>query len=167
VKLYTELGHGLSVKLYLPRWFGEGVADRLRTEPVAPPRAQNAELVLVVKDDPQVLKVTVGMLKELGYRTLEADGGDSALKQLDSHPEARLLLTDIVMRDMNGRRLAEQALQRRPGLKVLFATGYTRNAVVHNGIVDPGVELIVKPFTLEALAHKVAQILGRPLRRGG
>ena len=102
------------------------------------------------------------MLSELGYRTLAAESAAKALELLDANADVRLLLTDIVMPDMNGRRLAEAAVKRRPGLAVLFATGYTRNAVVHNGTIDPDVELIMKPFSLDALAQKVARVL-----RGG
>ena len=101
------------------------------------------------------------MLSELGYRTLAAESAAKALELLDANADVCLLLTDIVMPDMNGRRLAEAAVKHRPGLAVLFATGYTRNAVVHNGTIDPDVELIMKPFSLDALAQKVARVLRR------
>ena len=78
---------------------------------------------------------------------------------LDAHPEVDLLFTDVVMPDMNGRQLADEARRRKPALKVLFTTGYTRNAIVHNGVLDPGVQLISKPFTLDQLARKVAAVL--------
>jgi DNA-binding NtrC family response regulator len=81
---------------------------------------------------------------------------------LDGHPDVTMLLTDIVMPDVNGRRLAEEAVKRRPGLKVLYMTGFTRNAVVHNGVLDPGVNFLQKPFTLEQLAGKVRGVLGAP-----
>jgi|RhiMethySRZTD1v2_1073278.scaffolds.fasta_scaffold92095_3 signal transduction histidine kinase/CheY-like chemotaxis protein len=163
VRIYSEPGQGVSVKLYLPRFYGP--AEVTAPEPQAPahlPLSQVNELVLVVEDDPAVLKLTVGMLSELGYRTLAAESAAKALELLDANADVRLLLTDIVMPDMNGRRLAEAAVKRRPGLAVLFATGYTRNAVVHNGTIDPDVELIMKPFSLDALAQKVARVL-----RGG
>ena len=102
------------------------------------------------------------MLSELGYRTLAAESAAKALELLDANADVRLLLTDIVMPDMNGRRLAEAAVKRRAGLAVLFATGYTR--VVHNGTIDPDVELIMKPFPLDALAPKG---LPRAARRQG
>jgi CheY-like chemotaxis protein len=95
----------------------------------------------------------------LGYRVLEADGGTAALRLLDQHPEVTLLFTDVVMPEMDGRRLADEALRRRPDLRVLFTTGYTRNAVVHNGVLDPGVHLIGKPFAVEALAAKLREVL--------
>ena len=90
---------------------------------------------------------------------LEADGAFAALQLLDAHPDIALLFTDIVMPDVNGRKLADEARRRRPNLKVLFTTGYTRNAVVHNGVLDPGVEMIGKPFTIEQLAAKVRGVL--------
>jgi CheY-like chemotaxis protein len=95
----------------------------------------------------------------LGYRVVEADGAAAALQRLEEHSEIALLFTDIVMPDVNGRKLADEARRRRPGLRVLFTTGYTRNAVVHNGILDPGVEMIGKPFTIEQLAAKVREVL--------
>jgi CheY-like chemotaxis protein len=161
VRIYSEPGQGVSVKLYLPRFYGP--AEVTAPEPQAPahlPLSQVNELVLVVEDDPAVLKLTVGMLSELGYRTLAAESAAKALELLDANADVRLLLTDIVMPEMNGRRLAEAAVKRRAGLAVLFATGYTR--VVHNGTIDPDVELIMKSFSLDALAQKVARVL-----RGG
>jgi len=95
----------------------------------------------------------------LGYQVLEADGGAAALRILDTHPEIDLLFTDVVMPEINGRKLADEALKRRPDLKVLFTTGYTRNAIVHNGVLDAGVFLIGKPFSLEELAARVREVL--------
>ena len=115
----------------------------------------------LVEDDPAVRTSTVEILAELGYRTCAAGTAAQALELLDRHPDVSLLFTDVVMPDMNGRRLAEEALKHRPDLKVLYTTGYTRNAIVHNGVLDPGVELIMKPFSMEQLARKIAQILYR------
>jgi CheY-like chemotaxis protein len=106
-----------------------------------------------------VRQFSVDALTELGYRVLEADGASAALKLIDAHPEIALLFTDVVMPEVNGRKLADEALRRRPDLKVLFTTGYTRNAVVHNGVLDPGVQLIGKPFTIEELAARVRALL--------
>ena len=117
------------------------------------------EVILVVEDEPAVRQFSVDALSELGYRVLEADGAAAALRLLEDHPEIRLLFSDVVMPDVNGRRLADEAKARRPDLKVLFTTGYTRNAVVHNGVLDPGVDMIGKPFTIEALAAKVREVL--------
>ncbi|MFD1959061.1 response regulator [Novosphingobium panipatense] len=116
-------------------------------------------MILVVEDEAAVRRFSVDALNELGYHVLEAEGAVAALRLVDSHPEITLLFTDIVMPDMNGRKLAEEALRRRPDLKILYTSGYTRNAVVHNGVIDPGVELIGKPFTIEQLATKIRSVL--------
>ncbi len=163
VKIYSEVGVGTTVKLYLPRLVGN--ADDLAD--VQPSRSQpygmgSGEVVLVVEDDPDVRRLTVEMLEELNYVALSAEGGVRALEIIDSSQQIALLLTDIIMPDMNGRALAEEAVKRRPGLQVLFTTGYTRNAIVHNGVLDQGVSLIVKPFTIEALAAKLAEMLKKP-----
>jgi CheY-like chemotaxis protein len=118
-------------------------------------------VVLVVEDDEHVRALTVAMVRELGYTVLEADSGIAALRELDAHPEITLLFTDIVMPEMNGRRLADEAVQRRPALKVLFTTGFTRNAVIHNGALDADVHFITKPFTLEALSAKLKDVMER------
>jgi CheY-like chemotaxis protein len=122
-------------------------------------RGQPDEIILVVEDDEQVRSVAVKNIEELGYGTLEAQNAAAALRILDAHPGIVLLFTDIVMPDMNGRALADEARRRRPALKVLFTTGFTRNAVVHNGVVDAGVNFIAKPFSIEALATKIRTAL--------
>ena len=106
-------------------------------------------------------QVSVEALATLGYQVFEADGATTALALLDQHPEIALLFTDVIMPDVNGRQLADEACRRRPDLKVLFTTGYTRNAVVHNGVLDAGVELLGKPFTLDQLAEKVRDVLAK------
>jgi CheY-like chemotaxis protein len=92
---------------------------------------------------------------------IHAGSGEEALRKLDEHPDVALLFTDIVMPAMDGRKLAEEATARRPGLKVLFTTGFTRNAVVHNGVLDPGVNFLAKPFTVDQLAAKVREVLAQ------
>jgi PAS domain S-box-containing protein len=160
VRIYSEPGEGTSVKIYLPRYFG--TADKsvpiLRKHDLA--RAIGAECILVVEDDHALRSYTVEILRELGYHVLEAQHGLDALPVLESLQQIDLLFTDIVMPGgMNGRQLADAALSRKPGLKVLFATGYSRNAIVHQGRMDPGVEMIGKPFSMVALATKVRAIL--------
>jgi CheY-like chemotaxis protein len=118
----------------------------------------DGERVLLVEDDDDVRRVTVDMLTELGFSVLSASNGTEALAIIDQAPDLLLMVTDVVMPGMNGRKLAEAARARRPGLKVLFTTGYTRNAIVHNGTLDEGVELLAKPFALEDIAAKIAQI---------
>ncbi|WP_398491771.1 ATP-binding protein [Variovorax sp.] len=159
VKIYSEVGHGTTVKVYLPRFAGAGEdgPDAERADEV--PLGEMQEVVLVVEDEPAVRQFSVDALTELGYRVLEADGAAAALRQLEAHPEIALLFTDVVMPEVNGAKLAEEVRRRWPAVKILFTTGYTRNAVVHNGVLDAGVELIGKPFTLEALAVKVREVL--------
>jgi PAS domain S-box-containing protein len=164
VKIYSEVGQGTSVKIYLPRYAG--------AEPVASERDQASvlltgdatDVVLVVEDDDAMREFSVAALGELGYRVHEAASAAHALRLLEAHPEIKLLFTDVVMPGVNGAKLAAEALQQRPDLKVLYTTGYTRNAVVHNGVLDAGVDLIGKPFTVEALAMKVREVLDAPPR---
>ena len=159
VKIYSEVGEGTTVKLYLPRYRGsENVVDeRLESHQLPPGRS---ELVLVVEDDPDVRDYTVEMVGDLGYSVLSASDGASALRLLDSNREVSLLFTDVGLPGgMNGRQLAEQALRRQPRLKVLYTTGYARNAIVHQGRLDPGVEVIFKPFTYSDLATKIRRVL--------
>jgi CheY-like chemotaxis protein len=114
----------------------------------------------VIENEPMVRDFTISALDDAGYRVLAAGDGPAGLAILDAHPEIALLFTDVVLAGpLNGRRVADEALRRRPGLKVLFTTGYTRNAIVHNGRLDEGVELIFKPFTAVSLAEKVARVL--------
>ena len=162
VKIYSEPGHGTTVKVYLPRLLTtveEGTEEDTAADL---PTGDTQEVILVVEDEPAVRQFSVDALSELGYRVLEADGAVMALRLLDTHPEIALMFTDVVLPDINGRRLADEARARRPDLKVLFTTGYTRNAVVHNGVLDHGVELIGKPFTVEELAAKVRDVLDAP-----
>ena len=158
VKIYSEVGVGTTVKLYLPRLTGVTIAAPGAAAAETVVGGDLRELILVVDDEAGVRAVAVESLRDLGYRVIEADGAAAALALLETHDVA-LLFTDIVMPEVNGAKLAEAARARRPGLKVLFTTGYTRNAVVHNGVVDAGVDLIGKPFTFEALAAKVRSVL--------
>jgi signal transduction histidine kinase len=160
VRIYSEIGEGTSVKIYLPRFFG--TIDK--ADPIAQKRglarAIGAEYILVVEDDNALRAYTVEILTELGYHVLEAQHGLDALSILEAPNQIDLLFTDVVMPGgMNGRQLADEALLRRPSLKILFATGYTRNAIVHHGRLDPGVQMIGKPYSMETLASKVRIIL--------
>ena len=163
VKIYSEQGQGTTVKIYLPRLLSTEVASSNdEAEPHLLALGDYNEIVLVVEDEPAVRQFSADALTELGYRVLEADSAQAALRLLDAHPDIALLFTDIVMPEVNGRKLADEARRLRPNLKVLFTTGYTRNAIVHNGVLDPGVELISKPFTIDELAAKVREMLDRP-----
>jgi CheY-like chemotaxis protein len=116
-----------------------------------------------VEDEPGVLEYSEQILTEEGYTVLSASDGPKALLVLEQRPDIALLFTDVGLPGgMTGRDLAEQAVRRRPRLKVLYATGYARNAIVHNGQLDPGVELLTKPFTSEELIRRVARLLGEP-----
>jgi nitrogen-specific signal transduction histidine kinase/CheY-like chemotaxis protein len=159
VKIYSEPGEGTTVKVYLPRFLGAEERPSDLPGPRPTPAGAPREIVLVVEDEERVRDFTVEALRDLGYTTLHADGAASALRALDAHPDVTLLLTDIVMPDVNGRKLAEEALRRRPELKVLYMTGFTRNAVVHNGVLDTGVHLLTKPFTVDELGARVRGVL--------
>lgn len=160
VRVYSEAGQGTTAKLYLPRFHGE-----LTSPPVAPARRDvtlpgGQERVLLVEDDDGVRAYSSGVLRELGYTVIEAADGASALAALDEHPRIDLLFTDVVLPGgVHGHKLAAQVRERQPGIQVLFTSGYTRNAIVHNGRLDPGVQLITKPFTYEELALRVRRLL--------
>jgi len=159
VKIYSEVGEGTTVKIYLPRLSGASVESGGAPHEPPPAAGELPELVLLVEDEPAVRQYSAEALRELGYRVLEAESAAAALELLEAHPDIDLLFTDVVMPDVNGARLAAEARRRKPDLKVLFTTGYTRSAVVHNGVLDPGVEMIGKPFTLDALATKIRFVL--------
>lgn len=160
VKIYSEPGQGTIIKIYLPRHYGPDATGSY----VAPlsdslPRAQGEEIILLVEDEERVRHMSVDSLRELGYTVVQASDGEQALAMLTIQPRIDMLFTDIVMPGINGRILADRAREARPGLKVLYTTGYTRNAIVHNGMLDPGVSFLAKPFTLDQLAVKVRQVL--------
>jgi PAS domain S-box-containing protein len=160
LKLYSELGHGTSVKLYLPRYLGNAQpVEQMAVERSGLPLAAPGECVLVVEDDPKVRLISLASLRELGYEVLEAASGPEALALLKDHPGISLLFTDVVMPVMTGKQLADQVSHTQPDLPVLYTTGYTRNAIVHNGMLDSGVALLSKPFTLRELALKVRAVL--------
>jgi signal transduction histidine kinase/CheY-like chemotaxis protein len=161
-KIYSEPGDGTTIKLYLPRLAVAGEGAETAAEVQALPEGSSERLILVVEDDEDVRAHAVAILKELGYSVLEAGDGRSALRTLEAHPEVQLLFTDVGLPGgVNGRQLADDARQRYPELLVLFTTGYARNAIVHQGRLDPGVELITKPFTFAALATKVHALFER------
>ena len=158
IRIYSELGQGTTIKIYLPRsLIGAAAVADLRKEA---PAHGGSETILVVEDHEDLRNYSTGVLRELGYDVLEAANGHSALEMLQTHNDVDLLFTDVVLPEgMDGRRLSDEATRRRPGIKVLFTTGYTRNAIVHNGRLDAGVQLITKPFSFAELAAKVRAIL--------
>ena len=160
VAIYSEPDRGTTVRLYLPRHFGDA-AEMERMTPTMLPEGSAREVILVVEDEDGVRDLAVEALRDLRYTVIHAEGAKDALRMLDTHPEIALLFTDVVMPEVNGRELAEAVHERRPDLPVLFTTGYTRNAIVHNGLVDADVQLLAKPYTLEQLALKVRQAMVR------
>jgi PAS domain S-box-containing protein len=158
IRIYSEVGVGTTIKIYLPRLVGGEVA--VEQAPSTATVDGGSETILLVEDHEDLRAYSAGVLRELGYQVLEAANGRAALDVLQAHNDVALLFTDVVMpAGLDGRQLADEAVRRRPGIKVLYTTGYTRNAIVHNGHLDPGVNLISKPFTYRELATKVRQLL--------
>jgi CheY-like chemotaxis protein len=147
------------VKLYLPRYRGEGDVDSILPALGDEHQTLDGELVLVVEDEPVVRSLVVEVLHELGYRTLEAADGPAALRMLETDVRIQLLVTDIGLPGLNGRQVADAARVTRPDLKVLFMTGYAENAALANGFLEPGMQMITKPFALEALGTRVKEML--------
>ncbi|HKE95522.1 MAG TPA: ATP-binding protein [Povalibacter sp.] len=160
VTIYSEVGQGTTVKLYFPRYLG---STPMQTTDVAGvvPKASHDEVVLVVEDNMEVRTYSVTILAELGYHVLEASNTEQALDLLETAPRVDLLFTDVVLPGKSGRMLADAARTQRPGLRVLYTTGYSRNAIVHHGRLDPGVQLISKPFTFEELGRRIRDTLDK------
>jgi len=150
----SKLGQGTSVKLYLPRHHGD-IAAKHASAVRAAEHAATGETVLVVEDEAVVRGVILEMLGEQGYRTLEAVDGPSGLRILRSNARIDLLVTDVGLPGMNGRQLADQARETRPGLKILFITGYAESAAIADGFLQPGMEMITKPFDLDNLSQRI------------
>jgi CheY-like chemotaxis protein len=158
VSIYSEPGEGTSVKLYFPRYLGNASDDTASQTSYAP-KGEGDEVILVVEDNEDVRVYSAGILQELGYSVLEAADADAALAIVQSDARIDLLFTDVVLPGKSGRVLADAAKVARPQLPVLFTTGYSRNAIVHHGRLDAGVQLIGKPFTFEQLATRVRDLL--------
>jgi two-component system, NtrC family, sensor kinase len=157
VKIYSEPGEGTTIKLYFPRRYADE-SDLSDEGPVNSERGRG-ETILVVEDDDGVRQYVSEILRDLNYQIIEAKDSATALRLLDADKKFDLLLTDVVLPGKNGRELATEVEQRRPGTKVIFMTGYSRNAIVHHGRLDPGTELIQKPLIERVLARKIRQIL--------
>jgi signal transduction histidine kinase len=156
IKIYSEPGHGTTVKLYLPR-----STEAEDAGPAAPGEAIHGdETVLVVEDDADVRATVIGLLRDLGYRVLEAASGAQALTILESGEPIDLLFTDVVMTgSVTGKVLAQTARELRPGIKVLFTSGYTENSIIHQGRLDAGVQLLSKPYRRDELAARLRTVL--------
>jgi signal transduction histidine kinase/CheY-like chemotaxis protein len=163
IKIYSEMDHGTTVKVYFPRYVGDGAAQSDFSEPPEKqaPAGSPQEVILVVDDDEAVREIHVSMLRELNYTVRHAAGGPEAIALMREMGDIALLFTDVVMPTMSGRELAENARMLHPDIKVLYTTGYTPNAVVHNGVVDHGVDLLPKPFRHDQLARKIRAVLDR------
>ncbi len=164
IRFYSEVGAGTTAKIYLPRMSGaariESVPAAARTESAQLPAARSGETVLMVEDDDDVRNSTESLLRELGYAVLTARNGPEALGQVRGGERIDILFTDVVLpQGMNGRTLSIEAIALRPGLPVLFTTGYARNAIVHNGQLDPDVQFLAKPYTQRELALKLRAVL--------
>ncbi|WP_235537413.1 hybrid sensor histidine kinase/response regulator [Sphingomonas sp. Root1294] len=161
VYIDSVIGEGTTVTLYLPRAISEMAAPAEAVEAVVP-MGSASETVLVVEDNDDVRAYTVGVLRELGYRVIEAYDGAAGLRLLEKQDRSiQLLLTDVVMPEMSGPALVEAARRLQPDLKVLYNSGYTRDAIMRDGKLEPGVDLIAKPFTFMTLAAKVRELLDR------
>ncbi|MCF5722780.1 ATP-binding protein [Pseudomonas syringae] len=158
VTIHSEVDKGTTVSLFLPRFIGEIVAD-VATDPAMLPFAQAGETVLIVEDDPAVRVLVSAVLKELGYSFVEAGDATAALPIIESDQRIDLMISDVGLPGMNGRQLAEIGRQLRPDLKVLFITGYAEHAAVRGGFLDPGMQLITKPFTFDLLTAKVREMI--------
>jgi CheY-like chemotaxis protein len=158
VRIESAEGQGTTVKLYLPRYQGAAVETRQIAAPDTP--YGSGEVVLLVEDEPSVRLLIGEVLSELGYGCLEAADAKSAIPILASQTRLDLMITDVGLPVMNGRQLAEIARQHRPELKVLFVTGYAEHATTRTGFLAPGMDIVIKPFALDALAVKIREMFG-------
>jgi CheY-like chemotaxis protein len=158
--IYSEVGSGTTVKLYLPRHHGEGEdAEEALSASIEEHRSAHGEVVLVVEDETAVRELVIDVLEELGYCPVQAHDGLAGLKLLQSDMRVDLLVTDVGLPGLNGRQLADYAREHRPGLKVLFMTGYAEIATMANGFLEPGMQMITKPFAIEALATRIRDMI--------
>ena len=158
IKVYSEVGNGTTIKLYLPR-AADAAGERATPAPV-PAVKGGSERILVVEDDALVRQQVSAQLRGLGYAIHTVNDAVEALALLETGAEFDLMFTDVILPGgMTGRRLAEEAVRRRPGLKVLFTSGYSENAVVHHGRLDPGVLLLAKPYRKDDLARIIRRAL--------
>ncbi|WP_348749617.1 response regulator [Pseudomonas rhodesiae] len=161
VIIHSEVDKGTTVSLFLPRFIGEVIAQQT-LNPTLLPFANEGETVLIVEDDAAVRVLVSAVLKELGYAYVEVGDGHSAVPIIQSDQRIDLLISDVGLPGMNGRQLAEMGRQIRPDLKVLFITGYAEHAAVRGGFLDPGMQLITKPFTFDLLTAKVREMICAP-----
>jgi CheY-like chemotaxis protein len=160
VRIYSEEGQGTTLCIYLPRHLGQEEVVEAAPDLADAPRAEQGETVLVVDDEPTVRMLVTEVLEDLGYAAVEAADGASGLRVLHSDVRLDLLVTDVGLPGgMNGRQVADAARVARPDLKVLFITGYAENAVLSHGHLEPGMHVLTKPFTMEALASRIRKLI--------
>jgi signal transduction histidine kinase len=160
IKIYSELGRGTTIKLYLPA--AETAAEDPNQLPISAPMpmARSGEVILLVEDDPALRKLVNNLLVSLGYTVIDAPDGPTACTLLDRTARVDLVLTDVILpKGMNGPAFAREAQARRPGLKILYMSGYAKTAIVHNGVLDEGTHLLMKPFRKADLACRLRQLL--------
>ncbi|MCE4223262.1 PAS domain S-box protein [Methylobacterium sp. C25] len=163
VRIYSEVGEGTTMCLYLPRHYGAAEEGEVAPDLANAPRAEQGQTVLIVDDEPTVRMLVAEVLEDLGYTAIEAADGSAGLKMLRSDARIDLLVTDVGLPGgMNGRQMADAARVTRPDLKVLFITGYAENAVVGNGHLEPGMQVLTKPFVMEALASRIRDLIAKP-----
>jgi CheY-like chemotaxis protein len=161
VRIYSEVGRGTTVKIYLPHSTGELEGEITASALSDFHRAEAGETVLVVEEEPVVRSLILEVLADLGYQALEAVDGPSGLKILESKQRIDLLVSDVGLPGLNGRQLADHARLVRPDLKVLFITGYAEQAAIASGFLAPDMEMITKPFAIEDLAARIREIIER------
>jgi PAS domain S-box-containing protein len=159
INVYSEPEQGTTFTIYLPRLIG--MATQIQSEESAEPAAHGNETILLVEDDTVILKMTTIMIENLGYTVVAASTPGEAIRLSEKHSgQIQLLVTDVIMPDMNGRDLARNLSSRYPSLRSLYMSGYTANVIAHHGVLDPGVDFIQKPFSMRDLAAKVRKVLG-------
>jgi CheY-like chemotaxis protein len=162
VRIYSEVGHGTTMCLYLPRHHGDVAQTDEAAVYTAPGAARSGETVLVVDDEPTVRMLVMEVLQDAGYVAIEASDGAKGLKILESKRPIHLLITDVGLPGgMNGRQLADAARVRRPDLKVLFITGYAENAAIGNGYLEQGMSVLTKPFTIDSLTRRFQELIAQ------
>ena len=165
VRIYSEVGQGTTVCIYLPRHYGDSIDDTATVQITAVQRAEQLATVLIVDDEPTVRMLLIEILDDLGYAWIEAEDSATGLKILQSDARIDLLISDVGLPGgMNGRQMADAGCVARPGLPVLFITGYAENAVLNNGYLEPGMAVLTKPFSIEAIAERIRSMVveGRP-----
>ena len=160
INVYSEPGLGTTFKIYLPRFVEENGKGEEAKQPAGPKKLSATGTILIAEDDDMVRELTNKMLEGLGYTVLAAATPDEAIAlSKDYKRDIRLLLTDVVMPGMNGKKLMSKIKAVKPGIKTLFMSGYTANVIAHRGILDEGMNFIQKPFSLDNLAEKVRELL--------